>query len=200
MGIKLRSLALVTVLFCLAFNGWGQTPNGAIDFGNTAGGTTATTGNTGFGGIRIGAGGGTVTIQNTGQSIGTQAEIRGIAPTGTSVNSFGITSTEYGTAATTFTVSFELYLSGGASGTWSFFAGNGTSYGSAQSAAFTGSESFTGLHWIFGSSSAITTENRAGSTWTAVSGTPFSQGTAYYVTVVGNNSASTVNYGASNAD
>ena len=177
---------------CLA-----QTANGFLDFGTTADGTTATTANTGFGGVRVGTGGGGFTIANTGQSIGTAGELRGVAPTVASINSVGITSAEFGTAATTFTISFELYLSGGSAGTWYFFAGNGTSFGSAQSAGFTGNQVFTGLRWTFGASSAITTDNRAAGAWAAVSGTPFAQGTAYYVTIVGNNSASTVNYGAS---
>jgi len=201
----MKHLALRTALLAITFftllslEGWGQTPNGFLNFGTTVDNTTATTGNTGFGGVRIGTGGGSIKLMNLGQSIGTDAELRGIAPTTVSVNSVGVTSTEYGTAATTFTVSFELHLSGGSSGTWYFFAGNGTSFGSAQTSGFTGSESFTGLRWVFGASSAITTNNRNGSTWntTGITGTPFAQGTAYFVTIVGNNSTSTVNYGAS---
>lgn len=136
------------------------TLNGTLTFGNTADGTTATTGNTGFGGVRVGTGGGGFTIQNPGQTIGSQAELRGIAPTGGSINSVGVTSTEYGTAAQVFTVSFEIYLSGGSSGMWYFFAGNGTTFDSAQSATFTGSQVFTGLRFAFGASNTITTNNR----------------------------------------
>ncbi len=174
-----------------------QTVNGFLDFGTTANGTAATTGNTGFGGVRTGTGGGGWTIQNPGQSIGADAEVRGIAPTATSINSVGVTSTEFGTAASTFTVSFELHLSGGSSGTWYFFAGNGATFAAAQSSTFSGTQVFTGIGWIFGASGAITTQNRAVSTWTTISGPPFAQNTAYFVTIVGNNSASTVNYGAS---
>ena len=174
-------------------------PNGTLDFGTTANGTTSTTVNTGFGGVRVGSGGGGFTIQNPGQSIGTNGELRGIAPTTGSINSVGITSTEYGTAATTFTISFELHLSGGSSGTWYFVAGNGSSFSSLQSSQPTFAQVFTGIEWVFGASNAITTNNRAAGTWSAVSGTPFAQSTAYYVTIVGNNSASSVSYGASNA-
>jgi hypothetical protein len=183
----------------LAQSGWGQTPNGTLDFGITTNGTTATTANTGFGGVRVGTGGGGFTIQNPGQSIGTDGELKGIAPTAASINSVGITSTEYGTAATTFTISFELQLSGGSSGTWSFFAGNGATFASAQSTTFTGNQVFTGIQWIFGASNTITTNNRAVGAWSTISGTPFAQSTSYYVTIIGNNSSSTVNYGASNA-
>ncbi len=199
MAVLPLTLPLCLVLVLGVGNVWGQTPNGTLDFGTIANGTTASTANTGFGGVRVGAAGGGFTIQNPGQSIGVDGEFRGIAPTSAAVNSVGITSTEYGTAATTFTISFELHLSGGASGTWHFFAGNGTSFGSAQSAAFTGSEVFTGIQWVFGASSAITTNNRAAGVWSVISGTPFAQSTSYYVTIIGNNSSSTVNYGASNA-
>jgi hypothetical protein len=194
------TLPICLVLVLGIGNVWGQTPNGTLDFGTTANGTTATTGNTGFGGVRVGTAGGGFTIQNAGQSIGADGELRGIAPTSGSINSFGITSTEYGTAATTFTISFELHLSGGSSGTWYFFAGNGASFGSAQSATFTSAQVFTGIRWAYGASSAITTNNRVGTNWNATGlSTPFAQSTSYYVTIIGNNSSSTVNYGASNA-
>lgn len=181
--------------------GIGQTSNGFLDFGTTASGTAATTANTGFSGVRVGSGGGGFTIQNPGQSIGTAGELRGIAPTGGSVNSVGIASAQYGTAATTFTVSFEMHLSGGASGIWYFFAGNGGSFAAAQTTGFTGADVFTGLRWTFAASNAIVTNNRNGGSWnaTGLTGTPFAQNTAYYVTIIGNNSASTVNYGASSA-
>ena len=117
------SILLLTCLLFFGGNAFGQTPNGFLDFGTTASGTTATTGNTGFGGVRVSTGGGGFTIQNPGQSIGTAGEVRGIAPTGGSINSVGITSTEFGTAATTFTISFEVHFSGGSSGTWYFFSG-----------------------------------------------------------------------------
>jgi len=188
--------SLVILLMCFGFiNAWGQTPNGILDFGNPTNGTTATTANTGFGGIRVGSGGGGFTLQNPGQSIGELGELRGVAPTGASINSVGITSTEYGTSAAIFTVSFDLYFSGGSSGTWYFFAGNGTSFNSAQSSGFTGNQVFTGIRWQFGASNAITTNNRNSSSW-ATDGisSAFSQNTVYSVTIIGNNTTSTVNY------
>ena len=190
------SLLLLTLCF---FGGvWGQVPNGYLDFGTTSNGTTASTTNTGFGGVRVGAAGGGFTIQNPGQSIGTDGELTGIAPTTAAINSVGLTSAEYGTASTTFTISFELHLSGGASGTWYFFAGNGSPFGSAQNTGFSGATTFTGIRWAFGASNAITTNNRAGASWNATGlSTPFAQNTSYFVTIIGNNSSSTVNYGAS---
>jgi len=196
---KFQAIAICAALMTFATTGWGQATAGYLDFGTSTSGTAATTSNTGFGGVRTGTTGGGWTIQNVGQTIGTAGELRGIAPTTASVNSVGITSTEFGTSSATFTIAFELYLSGGASGTWSFFAGNGASFAAAQTASFTGAEVFTGIQWIFGASNGITANNRAVSTWSAISGTPFAQNTAYQVVIVGNNSSSTVNYGASNA-
>ncbi len=175
--------------------GYAQTPIGTITFGTTADNTTANTTNTGFGGVRVGTGGGSFVLQNSGTEIGTDAELRGIAPSSASINSIGITSAEFGTAATTFTLSFELRLSGGSSGIWYFFAGNGTSFAATQTTGFTGAQVFTGLRWTFGASNGITTANRAGSSWADISGSPFAQNTSYHVTIVGNNSSSTVNYG-----
>ncbi len=173
----------------------GQISNGSIDFGTVADGTTATSSNTGFGGVRIGTGGGGFLIKNPGHSIGSDAELLGIAPANTSVNSVGVTSNEYGPATNVFTIKFDVYLSGGSSGTWYFFAGNGTAFGSAQSAPFTGSEVFAGIQFVFGVSNTITANNRNVAAWTQISGTPFAQNVGYTVAVVGNNSTNTVTYG-----
>jgi hypothetical protein len=191
-----HKLLFITFLAC--FTGWGQTANGTLDFGSPTNGITASTANTGFGGVRVGSAGGGFTIQNPGKSIGSQGELRGIAPTSASINSVGITSNEYGTAASTFSIAFDLHLSGGSSGTWYFFAGNGASFAATQTSGFTGSQVFTGLRWVFGASDAITTNNRNVSTWntTGITGVPFTQNTDYRVIIVGNNSSTSVNYGS----
>ncbi len=192
----MKGLALL-VLVVMGGSVRGQIANGFLNFGTTSSGTTATTANSGFSIIRIGSGGGNFTIQNPGQSIGYDGEIKGVAPNGGSVNSIGIASSAYGTAANTFTISFELHLSGGASGTWSFFAGNGSGM-NANTATFSSTEIFTGIQWVFGASNTITTNNRQTSNWNIISGTPFAQNTAYHVWIIGNNSSSIVNYGESN--
>jgi hypothetical protein len=190
--------SMMNVIFfavTLRVSALGQISNGSIDFGTLADGTTATSSNTGFGGVRIGTGGGGFLIKNPGYSIGSDAELLGIAPANTSVNSVGVTSTEYGPATNVFTIKFDVYLSGGSSGTWYFFAGNGTSFGTAQTTAFTGSDIFTGIQFVFGVSNAITANNRNGAAWTQISGTPFAQNVGYTMAVVGNNSTNTVTYG-----
>ncbi|MFY8021684.1 MAG: hypothetical protein ACOVP1_10815, partial [Bacteroidia bacterium] len=186
------------LLFITALQTNAQTANGFLDFGTATSNTTATTTNTGFGGVRVGTAGGGFTIQNPGQSIGINGELRGIAPSSASINSVGITSTEYGSASSLFTISFDLHLSGGSSGIWYFFAGNGTSFATAQTSGFTSAQVFTGLRWTFGASNSITTDYRSGTSWVSTGGTPFSQNTAYQVTIIGNNGSSTINYGASN--
>jgi hypothetical protein len=172
-----------------------QAPNGTLTFGDVPDGTTATTANTGFGGVRVGTGGGGFTLQNPGESIGSGAELKGVAPTTGSVNSVGVTSAEFGTAAQVYTVQFDAYFSGGSSGTWYFFAGNGTSFGSAQSGGFTGTDVFTGVRFAFGFGGALTIASRGGTAWSNLAIQPMTQFNAYKITIVGNNSTSTVNYG-----
>jgi CSLREA domain-containing protein len=172
-----------------------QAPNGTLTFGDVPDGTTATTANTGFGGVRVGTGGGGFTLQNPGESIGSGAELKGVAPNTGSVNSVGVTSAEFGTAAQVYTVQFDAYFSGGSSGTWYFFAGNGTSFGSAQSGGFTGTDVFTGVRFAFGFGGALTIASRGGTAWSNLAIQPMTQFNAYKITIVGNNSTSTVNYG-----
>lgn len=76
---------------------------------------------------------------------------------------------------------------GASSGTWYFFAGDGSGY--ADNTGFTGSQVFTGIRWVFGSSGEITTNVRVDGNWTAtgITGTPFSQGVTYTVDIYGNN-------------
>ncbi|MFL9483585.1 beta strand repeat-containing protein [Chitinophagaceae bacterium LWZ2-11] len=180
-----------SILFSHVF---AQKPDGYLDFGNPTDGVTATTSNTGFGGVRIGSGGGGFTLKNPGQEIGSGGELQGTAPTGSSVNSVGVIS---GINSGLFTISFEVYFSGGTSGSWYFFAGNGSSFSAAQSSTFTGADVFTGLQWQFGTSNTISTSNRNGGNWntTGITGTPFAQNTAYTVTIVGNNTATASAYG-----
>jgi hypothetical protein len=195
----MRYVSTLIFVALVATSAWGQTPNGILDFGNVAEGTVATAANTAFSGVHIGSGGGSFIVKNPGQEIGYQAELQGVAPTGSSINSVGISAgTGFGDSSSTFTVAFEVCFKGGSSGSWFFFAGNGTSFNSAQSVVFTGSQVFAGIEWSFGTSDAITTSNRSGSGWatTGILGTPFAQNVSYTVTVVGNNSSSTVNYGA----
>lgn len=198
MKLKLQNFLKIPLVFSISLISvfaWAQTPNGVIDFGNPTNGITATTANTGFGGVRVGSAGGGFTLQNPGQSIGTDGELKGVAPSGGSINSVGITSTEYGTAAQTFTIAFDLHLSGGNSGTWYFFAGNGTNFNTAQSNTFTGSQIFTGIRWSFGANNTITTNNRNAGNWISDGlASVFSQNTAYKVVIIGNNTSAVVNY------
>ena len=53
-----RSLVLLMSMMLLEQVGWGQSVNGYLDFGTPANGTTPNSINTGFGGVRVGTGGG----------------------------------------------------------------------------------------------------------------------------------------------
>ncbi|TAE17066.1 MAG: hypothetical protein EAY72_03345, partial [Bacteroidetes bacterium] len=81
-----------------------------------------------------------------------------------------------------------------------FFCGNasatGNTFGTAQSGTFTGSEVFAGVRWTVASGGVVTTSYRNGNNWTNLPAGTFAGSTQYTVTVVSNNSASTVNYGS----
>lgn len=146
---------------------------------------------------RIGTGGGSINLENQLIPFGTDTYIRGVAPTGTSVNKFGVNNY---TAGKCFTIKFKLRFglpdgsAGAGAGNWYFFAGDGAMYG--DGGGFNGAQVFTGLRFAFGSGGAITTNFRSGTAWTAtgLTGTPFQQGFTYTVEIYGNNSTSAQTY------
>ncbi len=100
-----------------------------------------------------------------------------------------------------YTIRFTVRLgasdgsaTGASSGNWYFFAGDGAMY--SDNTTFAGSQVFTGIQWIFGSSGSIATNVRVGGSWTSsgITGTPFSQGNTYTVDIYGNNTTSTATY------
>jgi len=149
---------------------------------------------------RIGTGGGSINLENQLIPFGTDTYIRGTAPTGTSVNKFGVNNYAAGKC---FTIKFKVRFglsdgsAGAGAGNWYFFAGDGAMYG--DGGGFNGAQVFTGLRFAFSSGGAITTNFRSGTSWTAtgISGTPFQQGFTYTVEIYGNNttSAQTYTYG-----
>ncbi len=164
---------------------------------NTASGNSTTflpapSTNGGTSRVRVGSTGGSFNLENPGSSLGTGSELRIVAPTSSSVNKFSIY--DYTTAATAFSLSFDLRLSGGSSGTFYLMTGDGASF--SDNSAFTGSQVFTGIRWTYGASSAITTNVRNAGNWvtTGLTGTPFAQDTNYSVQIRGNNGASSINY------
>ncbi|MCF8266867.1 MAG: T9SS type A sorting domain-containing protein [Ignavibacteriales bacterium] len=145
--------------------------------------------------VRIGTQGGSWNLEDQVISFGGSSYLRGVAPTGTSVNKFSIY--DY-TGAKSFTMRFKIRL-GDASGsntatagTWSLFIGDGSGY--SDNTSFSGSQVFTGIRFVFGASGAITASYRNGASWTQLSGTPFVQGVTYTVDIYGNNTTSSIDY------
>ncbi len=181
----------------------GLTAKGALfnyDFGtgtgthNTSSSSTTflptPTTNGGTARVRVGTGGGSFEMANPGDTLGTDTELVGTAPTSASVNKFSIY--DIGNPSNVFSLSFKLKLTGGTSGTWSMFMGDGATYG--DNAAFTGAQVMTGIRWVFGATGAITENYRSGGSWSALSDS-FSQDTEYLVEIFANNSLSAANYG-----
>lgn len=148
--------------------------------------------------IYLGNGGGAFNLNNQGlTNLGTDTELKITASTSSSLNKFSIYSY---TNSKIFVNKFTILLgdvSGGStlatSGTFYFFQGSGTMY-SNDSAFSENSQVFTGIQWTFGTSGAITTKYRNGSSWTALGSTPFSQANVYNVEIYGNNSTPSSTY------
>jgi len=145
--------------------------------------------------VRIGSGSGSINLENPGlASLGSDTELRAVAPTTASVNKFSVF--DY-TPGKSFYTKFNVLFGNStgantvASGTFSFWQGDGAMYSDVNS--FTGAQAFTGIRWIYGASGAITTSYRT-SAWTALGSTPFVQASAYTVEIFGNNTTATINY------
>lgn len=136
---------------------------------------------------------GSFALANPGNaSLGSGSELVVTAPTGGSVNKFSIY--DFTGASTQVSIKFDVILGGGSSGVFYFLAGDGATY--SDNNAINSAQTFSGLRWTFGASDAISTSVRSGSSWvtTGITGTPFSQNNVYSVQIVGNNSASVVDY------
>jgi len=141
--------------------------------------------------VRIGDQGGSFNLENQIISFGNGVYLRGVAPTGSNVNKFSIYSINNPTSLFTMRFLIRLGNSSGAnnanSGIWYLFLGNGSSFSNDN--AFNGSETFLGLRWTFSSGGNISTDYRNGGNWSALSPSPFSQGTDYIVDIYCNNSS-----------
>jgi hypothetical protein len=134
--------------------------------------------------VRIGTGAGSFTTS-------ANDDLVGVAPTGSSINKFSIY--DFANATTAFSVKFDMTLTGGSSGSWLFWAGNGATFSNANT--FSGADSFTGLRFTYGASGAIAISNRASNSWVAVTGTGISQSNAYTIEIIGNNGSTSLSYG-----
>ncbi|MBU4460049.1 MAG: hypothetical protein KJ579_05735 [Verrucomicrobia bacterium] len=141
--------------------------------------------------VRVGTGSGGYYMENPGDAgVGSGTELRMVAPTATSVNKFSIY--DY-TAGKTFSLGMTLKMTGGASGTFSLFVGDGTTY--SDSTSFSSAQVFTGLRLALGASDTVTTTYRnAAGDWVAASFTPFAQNSVYQIEIYGNNTTGALNY------
>lgn len=197
--MKLRTLRQVLLLFVtpgISSSSFAST-TWEYDFGTGTGTFTsgvsttflpATETDGGTSRVRVGSGGGSFSLQSDGSS----SQLVGVAPTSSSINKFSIY--DFANAAATVTLTFDINLTGGASGTWYLFLGDGATF--SDNNAFSGAQTFAGLRFQFGASDAITVSNRAGGSWATVSSTGIAQNTDLSVMLVGNNSSGVVTYGS----
>ncbi len=148
--------------------------------------------------VRVGSGGGIISVQKSPEIFDVTSYLRMAAPTGGSVNKFAVYNY---TPGKIFTLKFSLRLGASdgsilntANGNWYLFAGDGNTY--LNDAAFSGGECFLGIQFIFGNSGAITTNIRVNASWVQLGSlsSPFQQGTNYIVEIYGNNSSQSQNY------
>lgn len=140
--------------------------------------------------VRVGTTGGGFYMENPGDTaVGSGSELRIVAPTSASVNKFSIY--DY-TPGKTFSLGMTLKMTGGSSGTFTLFTGDGASL--SDSSGFTGGQIFTGLRLTYGASDAIATSYRTAGAWVSATGTPFSQNNVYQIEIYGNNTTGALDY------
>ena len=194
------------LLYCFSLGigclGWGQP--WSYDFGTTSGSFSTASGTStsflptplsGTTFVRIGTGGGSINLDNQGlPAIGSGSELRLVAPTGTSINKSSLVNY---TAGKSFYFKCHMLLgdvwgSPANSGTFYLVIGDGNTFSNATS--FSGSETFTGIKWVFSGSGGISASYRNGGVWSALGTTPFSQENRYVLEIMGNNSTAEINY------
>ena len=200
-----RVSRIVTALMLLAARAPAQP--WSYNFGTGTGSWTAGVDSTSFlpapdthGGkarVRVGTGNGGFSMESQVITFGSLTYLRCTAPTSGSINKFSIYNY---TPAQTFTVRFRIRLGGSdgsataASGTWYFFTGDGANF--SDNSTFSGTQVFTGIRWVFGAGSRLTTKYRNGAAWSnaGLDSTVFAEGQEYLVELYGNNSPAALPY------
>lgn len=147
--------------------------------------------------IRLGSAGGSFNLENQIIPFGSGSYLRIVAPTSTSVNKFSVY--KY-TPGKSFTIRFRVRFGSStgsntvSAGNFYFFSGLGACF--YDNSQFNGSQIFTGLRFVFGSSGIITTSFRSSGSWvtTGITGTPFQQGEDFTVEIYGNNTTGSLAY------
>ncbi len=157
--------------------------------------------------VRVGTGGGSFNLENPGLTfLGSNTELRSVAPTSTSINKFSIY--DYSTAAKVFYTKYTILMgdnSGGStagSGVWYFYQGDGLLFSDNNNISGNLTQGYAILRFTYGSSGAITLAYRDGSVWTNLtspSPLPLVQGTVYSIEIYGNNTTSSQTYERSGA-
>jgi len=176
----------------------------SYDFGTTSGSFSTASGTStsflpappsGTTYVRIGTGGGNINLENPGlPAIGSGSELRMVAPTGTSNNK---TSLINYTAGKSFYYKCSVLMgdASGApanSGSFYLFIGDGNTFSNAN--AFSGTETFSGIKWVFSGAGGITTSFRNGNAWSNLGTAPFSQENRFVLEILGNNTTSAIDY------
>ncbi|MBN2828817.1 MAG: T9SS type A sorting domain-containing protein [Candidatus Cloacimonetes bacterium] len=145
--------------------------------------------------VRVGTAGGSINMDNPGLAgLGTNTELRIVAPTSTQYNKFAIY--DY-TASQTFQIKFSMLMgssTGGNvdSGSFYFFTGDGDRF--SGNSGFSDDQTFAALQMILGSGGTVNLRYRRTGAWVTISSTPVAQSILLDFEIYGNNTASTINY------
>lgn len=197
--IRSLSKILTCSLIFLFLNLLGYSQPWVYDFGTATGSYSISGGastsflptpSSGIARVRVGTNGGSFNLNNPGLTgFGTGTELNMLAPYSSSVNKFSIYDF---TAGRSFYTRFFIRFDSGTSGNCYFFQGNGNCF--SNSSAYSNSEIFTGIKWMFGSNKTITWNYRNGSTWSSIGSNPFSQSLTFKIEIYGNNTTGTISY------
>ncbi|MBR9976153.1 MAG: hypothetical protein KFF77_11275, partial [Bacteroidetes bacterium] len=138
--------------------------------------------------VRIGTQGGSVAMQNPGNTqLGSDSECALAAPSGSSINKLQWHDFSSGFG---FTFQAKMIVSGGAGDVY-FFCGNGNCF--SDNLGFSGSQVFAALKWT-NDTTRLTLSVRRSGTWDALSPRPMSTDSVHLLEVYANNSALGITY------
>jgi len=148
---------------------------------------------------RVGTGGGKV-VARTHSGFGTGSSLRIQAPTSSSVNKFSIHSIVNPTTTLGIKVTFSIGDSANtpasniSSGTFYFFAGNGSNF--ANASQFSGTQTFAGIRLVLGASNAALSVRLPSAAWYSDPSAPITvpYGSPVTVALYMNNGSTSVNY------
>jgi hypothetical protein len=180
------------------------TTTGTFNTSNTASttflnGLTATPSGGGIYRVRVSnAQGGSFNVDNPGTSLGTDGELRIVAPTGTSLGKFGVY--DWTSPSIVAYTKFKMRSTSSANGTFTYALGINTIVSDNQSYSSHYNNSVAMFQFIYAAGNLTTVNRRISGSWTAVTGSGLAKDTDQEIEIYANNGASSTVYNRSGTD